>query len=88
MPLQLNRLHRRKRVIPEDRFYAGFFTLLRKLNRPEHVGVIGQGQGGSPLPLRELHQFIDLRQGLEEAVMGVRVEVGEAGGHFRGISTA
>lgn len=53
-------------------------SFLIELNGAMHVASVGESERIHALVLCSLHEFRDLRQGLEEAVVAVGVEMDEA----------
>jgi hypothetical protein len=85
------------RLEPDDRLDAGGGGGLGELDRTVHVAVVGHGDRRVARRdlLDPLHQVLDPRRPVEEAVRGVLVEVGETGGgpasmaaRYRGLPTA
>ncbi len=54
-------------------------------HRPEHVPVVGDGEGLHALPGRLIHEGVDLAGPVEEAELGVQVEVDELLAHSHSI---
>ena len=63
----------------DDRFDAGILGLDVELDRAVHVGRVGEGERCHPEFLRLRDEVVDLRQGAEEGIVGVDVQMSEHG---------
>jgi hypothetical protein len=75
----LARAGRDVRLHPEDRLDPRLLRLLVELDRPEQVAVVGERERGHAELGRALDHRVDLARAVEQAVVGVPVEVDEVG---------
>ncbi len=62
---------------PDDGFDPRFLRFPVELHRPEHVAMIGHRDGRLPERLHLLHQGVDLVGAVEEAVLGMEMQMNE-----------
>jgi hypothetical protein len=63
----------------ENRADAGIFACFVKLNRPEHVAVVGEGHGAHAKRLGFAYEVLDFEGPVEQRVLRVYVEMNELG---------
>ena len=68
-------------LVPDDRLDAGLLALAVELDRPVQVAVVGDGAGGHAQRLGLGDQLGDAVGPVEQAVVGVAVEVRELAVH-------
>ena len=61
----------------DQRLEVGGFGGIKKLDGAEHVAVVGQRDGGLAQLGRAFHQPVDFAGSVQQAVVGVDVEVDE-----------
>jgi len=68
---------------PDDGFDSRIFGFAIELDRAEHVAMVGHGHGRLTERLDLLHERLDLIRAVEEAELGMQMEMDEGRSHGR-----